>query len=143
MTLRLALSLPRDAATVPVARRLLSQALTTLGVAEDCRDDICLILTEACTNVIDHARATAEYEISAGFVADQCVIEVINAGAVVDRTRLVAAADPLADRGRGLPIMRALADELQVSPADGGGVVLRAATTLRWRTEAPAWARSR
>jgi serine/threonine-protein kinase RsbW len=62
---RLALRLPRDASTVPLVRRMLAQALTTLGVADECRDDIGLILTEACANVVEHAWDADDYEVSA------------------------------------------------------------------------------
>jgi len=51
------LLLPRDAASVPATRRLLNAALTALGVEEDIRVDIGVMLTEACTNVIKHSTA--------------------------------------------------------------------------------------
>ncbi|WP_433065857.1 ATP-binding protein [Dactylosporangium sp. CS-033363] len=88
IALRLALHLPRDAATVPVVRRLLDQALRTLGVEPSCRDDVGLILTEACANVIEHALQIHDYEITIDVSGERCVIHVINAGAVVDPARL-------------------------------------------------------
>ncbi|WP_433604217.1 ATP-binding protein [Dactylosporangium sp. CA-139114] len=160
IALRLALHLPRDAATVPVVRRLLDQALQTLGVEPSCRDDIGLILTEACANVIEHALRIDDYEITIEVTAERCVIHVINAGAVVDPSRLslpVAApadaaavlpaprpgdVDPVLDEhGRGLHIIRSLADELYLTPALAGGLVLQAVTTLRWTAAAQVWQR--
>ncbi|MGI5241339.1 ATP-binding protein [Dactylosporangium sp. CA-139066] len=91
IALRLALHLPRDAATVPLVRRLLDQALHTLGVAGGCRDDIGLILTEACANVIEHALQIDDYQITIEVSGERCVIHVINAGPVVDASRLVPA----------------------------------------------------
>lgn len=88
IALRLALNLPRDAATVPVVRRLLDQALRTLGVEPGCRDDIGLILTEACANVIEHALQIDDYEIGVQVTAERCVIHVVNSGALVDPARL-------------------------------------------------------
>lgn len=139
---RLALHLPRDASTVPLVRRLLGQALRTVGVAEECRDDLCLILTEACANVIEHADAVDQYDISAEFTTERCVIEVVNAGAVVDPARLCLVPDPavITEGGRGLRIIRALADEVRVTAADGGGLSLRAVTILRWDGDRPRWA---
>ncbi|MEV0130972.1 ATP-binding protein [Dactylosporangium sp. NPDC050688] len=153
IALRLALHLPRDAATVPMARRLLDQALGTLGVEPGCRDDIGLILTEACANVIEHALETDDYEISIDISDVRCVIHVVNDGSVIDPKRLILATE-LTDRelaamdlavldehGRGLHIIRALADELYLTPAMSGGLVLQAVTTLRWTTDAEIWQR--
>lgn len=55
MEISLDLQLPRDAASVPATRRLLDAALAALGVEDQIRDDIEVMLTEACTNVIKHA----------------------------------------------------------------------------------------
>lgn len=141
ITLRLALLLPRDASTVPVVRHILDQAMASLGVATGCRDDISLILTEACANVIEHARATDEYEIGVEVTDARCVIDVVHAGAVVDPVRLAPPTDPvlLEESGRGLQIIRALADELYLTPARQGGVILRAIATLHWQPSKPAW----
>ncbi|MET7401720.1 ATP-binding protein [Dactylosporangium sp. NPDC005572] len=145
IALRLALNLPRDAATVPMARRMLDQALHTLGVDPDCRDDVGLILTEACANVIEHALETDDYEITIDVSDVRCVIHVVNAGAPVDPARLVEATGlpdgQLDEHGRGLHIIRALADELYLTPALGGGLVLQAVTTLRWTRDAQVWQR--
>ena len=51
---------PRDATSVPLTRRVLDAALASLGVTEDCRADVRLALSEACTNVVRHARLLAE-----------------------------------------------------------------------------------
>jgi serine/threonine-protein kinase RsbW len=153
IALRLALHLPRDAATVPMVRRLLDQALHTLGVDGGCRDDIGLILTEACANVIEHALEIDDYEIAIDVSGERCVIHVINAGAVVDPADLSAPEpsvpvvfdpvfDPVLDEhGRGLHIIRSLADELYVTPSLAGGLVLQAVTTLRWTADASVWQR--
>ncbi|MFI5907715.1 ATP-binding protein [Dactylosporangium sp. NPDC051541] len=137
---RLVLHLPRDAATVPVARRLLGQALGTLGVEDGCRDDISLILTEACANVIEHALDTDDYEITIDVTGARCVIHVVNAGAAVDPADLTGdGVASLDEHGRGLQIIRSLADELYLTPALSGGLVLQAVTTLRWTAGAPAF----
>ncbi|GAA1500343.1 hypothetical protein GCM10009827_005920 [Dactylosporangium maewongense] len=153
IALRLALHLPRDAATVPMARRLLDQALRTLGVEPTCRDDIGLILTEACANVIEHARDIDDYEISIEVTDVRCVIHVVNDGSVIDPGRLVLATEMtttelaatdfavLDEHGRGLHIIRALADELYLTPATAGGLILRTVTTLRWTADAEIWQR--
>lgn len=85
--LRLASCLPGDSATVGVVRRLLGQAMGTLGVESGCADDICLMLNEACANVVDHADEADRYEISAELDDRRCTIEVVNAGDVVEPAR--------------------------------------------------------
>jgi len=42
--MRLSLFLPRDSASVPMARRILSTTLRTAGVTDECRADILLAL---------------------------------------------------------------------------------------------------
>ncbi|WP_432967821.1 hypothetical protein [Dactylosporangium sp. CA-233914] len=50
--------------------------------------------------------------------------------------------DPVLDEhGRGLHIIRSLADELCLPPSLSGGLVLQAVTMLRWTTAAGVWQR--
>ncbi|HMC72308.1 MAG TPA: ATP-binding protein, partial [Mycobacteriales bacterium] len=80
MEINFTLQLPRDALSVPVVRRVLNSSMQTLGVAEDCLTDIEIALTEACTNVLDHAADGDEYKVIAGLDDNACVIEVIDTG---------------------------------------------------------------
>ncbi|HEX3908111.1 MAG TPA: ATP-binding protein [Mycobacteriales bacterium] len=118
------LSLPRDAISVPVIRRVLRVALVTLAVHQDCISDIEVALTEACTNVLDHAETGDQYQVAARLRDDKCVIDVIDNGSGFDATRLgLADADSGAEAGRGLQLIRALVDNVQFSPVDGRGSV--------------------
>ena len=63
MEVKVALSLPRDAASVPVTRQVLDSCLERLGVMPATRHDIALALSEACANVIQHAGPGEEYEV--------------------------------------------------------------------------------
>ena len=63
MEIKMALYLPRDAASVPVTRRVLDRCLETLGVTPDTRADIALALSEACANVVQHAGPGEEYQV--------------------------------------------------------------------------------
>ena len=80
MEIKMALYLPRDAASVPVTRRVLDRCLETLGVTPDTRADIALALSEACANVVQHAGPGEEYQVQASARSGQCVIEVVDAG---------------------------------------------------------------
>jgi diketogulonate reductase-like aldo/keto reductase/anti-sigma regulatory factor (Ser/Thr protein kinase) len=122
--IKVVLSLPRDAASVPVSRQVLDNCLEIFGVIPDTRADIALALTEACANVILHAGPGDEYEIHASARDGRCIIDVVNAGGRPEpATRApgarpatdAALASPPAEHGRGLKIIDAVADNLQLT----------------------------
>src|SRR4051794_37451584 len=103
--IKFTLQLPRDALSVPVVRRVLDSSMRTLGVSEDCLTDIEIALTEACTNVLDHAAQGDEYEVVAGLDDSRCVIEVIDTGRGFDAEQLGhGEADPTSEQGRGIQL---------------------------------------
>jgi serine/threonine-protein kinase RsbW len=131
--LKLTLALPRDEYSVPVARRVLSRSLDVLGVDEQVVADIELALTEACTNVLDHAADTDEYEVSAGIDGTICVIEVIDRGGGFDSTtKGLAEAEPSAEDGRGIQLMRALVDKVTFTSRPQVGTVVHLEKQLSW-----------
>ena len=134
MEIKLTLALPRDELSVPVARRVLSQALGVLGVAPDVTSDIEVALTEACTNVIDHAVNAEEYEVSAGIDGDMCVIEVVDRGAGGFDGASFGHADAElgAEEGRGIQLMRALVDHVQFTNRAQVGTVVHLEKQLVW-----------
>ena len=73
MEIQLTLALPRDKVSVPVARRITTDAMSSLGVAPECCQDVEVALTEACTNVLDHVADGDEYEVSVGIDHRTCV----------------------------------------------------------------------
>lgn len=130
MEIKVVLSLPRDAASVPVSRQVLNNCLETLGVMPDTRADIALALTEACANVILHAGPGDEYEVHASARDGRCIIDVVNTGDQPESTvpgrgprpatgaRAAAGAAPASppdEHGRGLKIIDAVADNLQLT----------------------------
>ena len=123
MEIKLVLFLPRDAASVPVTRQILDNCLDTLGVVADIRTDIALALTEACANVVQHAGPGDEYEVKARALNGRCIIEVENTSsaplALVPNDQPVP---PLAEHGRGLSIIDAVADNLQLTGNGTRGV---------------------
>jgi serine/threonine-protein kinase RsbW len=126
MLVQLRLYLPRDAASVPLARRVLDTALATVGVTEQCRADIGLALSEACANVVAHAAETDRYEVRISAEGVECAIEVDNVGGVVDPRLLEQPpAAPNAERGRGLHIIRTVMDVAEVAAGPAGGLVVR------------------
>ncbi|MET7329530.1 ATP-binding protein [Nonomuraea sp. NPDC005650] len=123
MEATIALRLPRDAASVPLIRKMLDGTLRSLGVEPQIRDDIELMLTEACSNVIRHADPSDDYTVSASVLDDRCIIKVIDNGDGFDPS-LIMEPTPGAEHGRGLLIMRALADDIRfVNRREHGAVV--------------------
>ena len=123
MEIKLVLYLPREAVSVPVTRQVLDGCLQTLGVTPDTRADIALALGEACANVIQHAGPGEEYEVQVSARNRRCTIEVVNSGSR-DIEPVAVADDPVpatAERGRGLKIIDAVVDNLQLTRNDRRG----------------------
>ncbi len=128
MHLRLRLVLPSEARSVPLARRVLRHALAVLEVVPSCIEDIELAISEACTNVLDHAGQHDEYTLLAGVDGDYCVVEVCDEGAGFDvpsETPEGTTTEPLAERGRGIQVMRALVDQLDFAIREDHGAAVR------------------
>ena len=126
MDIKLTLALPRDELSVPVVRRVLKAAMQVLGVRADLISDIELALTEAVTNVLDHADGHEEYEVSAGIDDQRCVIEVTDRGrGFQGEHHGLALAEQSAESGRGIQLMRALVDQVQFAPKSADGTVVR------------------
>ena len=139
MEIKLTLALPHDELSVPVVRRVLRGAMETLGVAEDVIAAIEVALTEACTNVLDHAEDSDQYEVSAGIDGDVCVIEVVDREAVAfdgDEQGLADAADG-AEEGRGIQLMRALVDKVEFTSRPQSGTEVHLEKALVWTQDAP------
>ena len=129
--LEISLDLPRDAELVAQTRRTLDGALGGAGVDEDCRQDIRLALTEACANVIKHAEQSTVYHVDVTVENDECVIEVTDDGGGFNPSS-VRPGEVLDDSGRGLQIVAAVTDGLDVVSIDGLGTVLRFTKHLTW-----------
>lgn len=131
MSMLMALSLPREAASVTYLRALLDGLLASSGVTGDCRGELAIMVTEACTNAVAHGRGTGSVEVTIAMEPDRCVIEVGNSDGHFDEGRLgVGLPSPMAEGGRGLPLIGALADTVGVTHPRPGWVLLRMAKRL-------------
>lgn len=123
------LCLPRDEASVPIVRRICGKALRNLGVRGVCVDDIELAVTEACTNVLKHARnSTDEYEVTLRVDEQTSVIRVVdNTNSRFDHHSVTPEAtfEPDAESGRGIYLMHALVDDLRFESKPEAGTVVR------------------
>ncbi|MEU4407156.1 ATP-binding protein [Streptosporangium sp. NPDC023963] len=136
MEATIALRLPRDAASVPVIRQLLDSSLQALGVVPQIREDIQLMLSEACSNVIQHATPSDDYMVSTELTRDRCVIKVVDAGNGFDFSETTSPA-PTSEHGRGLLIMQALADDIRFVKRQERGSIVCLEKTLRFVEDAP------
>ena len=133
MEVTIALRLPRDAASVSVTRQILAAELGVLGVERQISDDIQLMLTEACSNVIRHATETDEYTVSAELIGERCVITVVDTGHGFDpETVGPGNGSTLTEHGRGLQIMRALADDCRFFNRPRQGAIVSLEKALRF-----------
>lgn len=153
MEVNVALSLPRDVASVPVTRQVLDSCLERLGVMPETRADIALALSEACANVIRHAGPGEEYEVIATTRGGRCVIEVVDNGdrdgvklpagdqAAISEQGMPEHGMPehgMPEHGRGLKIIDAVTDELSLTGSGPAGTTVRFEKVLTWMPGAPA-----
>jgi serine/threonine-protein kinase RsbW len=138
MRLWLSFALPREESTIPVTRRLFATSMRIVGVADECADDIKVALSEACTNVLDHAVNGEDYEVVCCLDDDKCVIEVIDRGGGFDSAFLgLSEAGTEAEAGRGIQLMRRLVDRVRFENRSKGGTVVHLEKALFWRDDAP------
>ncbi|WP_369029072.1 MULTISPECIES: ATP-binding protein [Streptomyces] len=163
MSIWWSLHLRREAASVPLARRLLLGTMETAGVDPDISYDLSLALSEACANAVEHAGDTAHgdsrgaYRVTAYLDGEKCRIEVADSGpgfpaspmntastagpalAEAPRRPVPVAAVPYdAEHGRGLSLIEELADHVTIGNKPGrGGAVVSFDKMLKWRKDAP------
>jgi serine/threonine-protein kinase RsbW len=115
-----------------MARRILSTTLRTAGVTDECRADILLALAEACANAVAHAKATESYGVTVEIDDSECQIEVVDDGPGFDYDTAPALheAPVLTESGRGLYIIRSLADDFDLLPNTPSGTLVRFAKRL-------------
>lgn len=137
MEINMALLLPRDARTIPVARHICREALHELGVEAECVSDIEVALTEACTNVLEHSQAGDEYEVQVRLAERDCVIRVVDQGRGFDASAPVPRAEDSAENGRGIALMHALVDQVKFESRPEQGTVVHLEKELEYVEGAP------
>ncbi|MGY1811003.1 SpoIIE family protein phosphatase [Blastococcus sp. SYSU D00669] len=114
--------LPADPARLARVRRAVQAWAGEAGLSEDTTEDLQLALGEAVANAVEHAYRDA--------VPGECAYRVAWApgGAVDVRVRDFGTWRPVPDdpgfRGRGLLLIRRLADDVVVEPTPGGGTTV-------------------
>lgn len=127
------LTAPASPEHLGVLRQQLRHWLAAVGVAQRPADELVVAVGEACANAMEHAYGfdpAAEVAVDATYRAGRIEVRV------TDRGGWKEARSTSDERGRGLAIMRALVDEVDVQRDPGGTVV-----QLRRRLAAPDAAR--
>jgi serine/threonine-protein kinase RsbW len=126
------LSFPAKADYLLLARLALSGIARELPVGDELLADLKLALTEACGNAVRHAYADAEGDVSVVFTIDDerllMTVEDHGDGIRVPDLPLNGDEEPTVplESGMGMPIIRAIVDELAVEPGeDGRGTLVR------------------
>jgi serine/threonine-protein kinase RsbW len=137
MELSLALTLPRDEQTVPLARHIVRNAMARVGVEETCVYDVELALSEACTNVLLHSGPGDQYVVRLDVEDRLGVIRVIDVGRGFDSVRLRAEDPQLdAERGRGLGLMQAMVDRVDFTTRPEAGTIVTLEKLLAYSDDA-------
>jgi serine/threonine-protein kinase RsbW len=136
--LDVALCLPKEGGSVALIRGVVRDALVTLGVSRECVEDVRLALSEACTNVLDHAVAGDEYEVRMRVDDERCHVTVTNAGSGFDASALEGVMpDALSPRGRGVAMMRAVMDNVDFTSEPETGTIVHLVKTLTFDPSGP------
>jgi serine/threonine-protein kinase RsbW len=129
---------------VPLARRLLIGTMETAGVDPDVSYDLSIALSEACANAVEHGgaipsgTATEAYRVTAYLDGEKCRIEVADSGPGFPHRHPVRPAPADAEDGRGLCLIRELADHVHIGNKPGrGGAIVSFDKILKWRDDAP------
>jgi serine/threonine-protein kinase RsbW len=134
MQIDVMLTLPRDTASVPLARHVVTAAMEAAGVTPDCVAEAEVAISEACTNVVVHASNGNRYDLRINISDEQVNVDVIDSG-IGFGSRAVPD-EPVAG-GRGLALMTAFTDKATFDSITGGGGSVHLVKRLRWSDAAP------
>lgn len=110
----------------------MDNALVVLGVTASCRGEIAVALTEACDNVVAHARFAEQYEVTVKIAGEVCQIDVTDTGVgFVPPPQSYMLPPPVdSESGRGLYLIAALTDRFELQSRPGQGTTVRFAKQL-------------
>ena len=111
------LTLPARPENVAVVRHVLGALAEALDLPRALIEDMRLAVTEACTNVVRHAYSEGDGTIDVVVRPKGSELEVI----VEDSGRGLGPSPDTSGPGLGLPLIAAIADEVELQPVPGGG----------------------
>jgi serine/threonine-protein kinase RsbW len=116
------LTIPAKAEYITLGRLALTGLSRLRPLGEETLADLKLALTEACSNSVRHAYAGGQgaVEILYELHDDRLAIEVVDDGAGFGERIADEPGDDLVEGGLGIAIIRAIADEFELGPRNGG-----------------------
>lgn len=133
MHIRIVMELPADAATVPLVRRTVAEAMRSAGVARECVEEAELALSEACTNVYHHSGTLDHYEVAVELDSERLTMDIVDTGeGVPELHRNPTMPDGSAENGRGLALMAAFSDQVVFDSVHSSGASVHLMKKLRW-----------
>ncbi len=115
-SLTASIDLPPTRRSVPTARHLLLEILRVWDVPQD-RDDAALLVTELVANVVDHVHGEASLSLELAVSDGWLRISVADGSSI---RPVVAELDRERPRGRGLLLVKAIADRWGSEDHRGG-----------------------
>ncbi len=119
-------------------REMLNVTLTELGYDEEFREELGLAATELLNNSFEHASEREEHVVTLGWSAggENCEFWVHDEGEgriTQEDFDLMGEGPPdhFEDRGRGLFLIRAFCDRVEVRDAEEGGTIVRIVKSRR------------
>ena len=131
---RFSLAFPATLRELSVARDRLGSWLTDLGVDDDSVLDLTVVFSELGANAVAATAASGQVRVVADVEGSGLVLEVTNGSPAPDRPPLPTTLDEaLGTGGRGLLIVQALSDEVELSRGPDGAVTVRC--RVQWRSK--------
>ena len=123
------LTIPARPEYISLGRLALTALAGVRPVSDEALHDLKLALTEACTNSVKHAYeegGEGTVDILYELQPDRLAVEVGDAGAGFELQESDGAnGEELSEGGLGIEIIRAVTDEVEIEPREGGGSRLR------------------
>jgi len=116
------LTIPAKAEYITLGRLALTGLSRLRPLGEETLADLKLALTEACSNSVRHAYGDSQgaVEIVYELHDDRLAIEVVDDGGGFGERSAHEPGDDLVEGGLGIAIIRAIADEFELGPRNGG-----------------------
>jgi anti-sigma regulatory factor (Ser/Thr protein kinase) len=121
-------SIPNDLALVKPLRDLITSLCRLEGFDEERTQEIALVSTELINNAIEHAGSPSTTEVRGGSYEDRLELVVVDHAEEPlpeDCFDFDGPPDTANERGRGLFLVQAFADEVRISHGEDGGNRIR------------------
>lgn len=118
-----AFTLARRREVVGEARRLIAGVLAQLGAPQEHTEVITLALSEACTNAVEHASGASPFTLRVECIPGSVRLTVTSPGEFRPPEPFGEMPEATSLRGRGVPLMRTLMDEFEISGERGATTV--------------------